>query len=128
MFDQFQELIYSLRAEAAVYPVSVQIWMKCLSISFIAGLVVAYWDKRAFWVAGMAIVTAMTLLAGKAMFPELSRTHIGSTAHLVIWPIAVFGLWRGLSPESRVFRYWRVWVSFLVGISLLLDAKTMVAW
>ena len=128
MPDQIAEAIAALRFEITTYPLAVQIWMRLMSISFLSGLAVAWWDRRALWIVAMAVVTALSIVALKITYPGLTRALIGAGVHVVVWPLAAYALWRGGAAGPAVFRYWRYWVSVLIAISLVLDIRALTGW
>jgi len=113
----------------------VQIWMKVMSGSFFLGLPLAAINRRALWIFAVAILTAATLIAVKALYPSLPRSEIGALVHLVLWPVGLALLWRGgvkaTVARTRpgmwrpVFALWAVWVSAMMVLSLVLDAREL---
>jgi hypothetical protein len=109
-----------------------------MAVSFFAGIVFVPWRREALWVVLMAVATAVLLVVGKSLDPALSRSLLGSVIHLVIWPVALWMLW---SPGARgrrragtqqglwrhVYHGWLIWVTALILISLVLDAKFLLA-
>jgi len=128
MPEQIPEAIAALRLEITTYPFAVQVWMRLMSISFLSGLIVARWDRRALWVVAMAVVTALSIVVTKIMYPGLTRALIGAGVHVVVWPLAAFALWRGAAAGPAAFRFWRYWVSALIAVSLVLDVRTLTGW
>lgn len=126
MLEQFTDAFAILRAEAATYPMPVQIWMKVMFLSFFSGLIFAIWDRRALWIVAMAAATALGLILAKAQYPQVSREQAGVVIHLVVWPAALFALWRPRAAGPLPFKLWRYWVTGLIAISLLLDLKGLV--
>jgi hypothetical protein len=129
------EAFVLLRAEAATYPDGVQIWMKVMSGSFFLGLPVALINRRALWIVAAAILTAAALIAVKTLYPSLPRSEIGALAHLTIWPVGLAGLWWGGVKATvtrtrpgmwrTVFALWAFWVSAIMVLSLVLDAREL---
>lgn len=115
----------SLQAEAAAYPQPVQVWMRVMAGSFMSGLVVAIWDRRALWTVAMAVLTLGTLVGVRMVAPEVSRASAGALAHLVIWPVVLWRLWRPVASGGMVFGVWRSWVSTLIVMSLALDVLAL---
>ncbi len=130
----FAEALAALRAEAAAYPDAVQMWMRVMSVSYFAGIVLALINRRALWIVAAAAGTGALLILGKMVLPELPRAAIGGPVHLVLWPLAMIGLWwTGPGCPSfhhrraaLVYSLWAGWVTALMMISLLLDAKEVV--
>ena len=101
--------------------------MKVMSLSFLAGLAVAWFERRALWLVAIMALTALSLIAVKSGWPDLSRARIGAVAHLALWPFALAALWwRSSAPLHRVFRLWRLWVSGLIAVSLSLDLAALI--
>jgi hypothetical protein len=116
----------ALQAEAASYSHGVRIWMRIMAASYFAGIFFAPWRREAL------------LVVGKVLDPTLTRSVLGSVIHLILWPLTLFLLW---SPEARnrrrtnyphglwyyAFRAWLIWVTSLIMISLVLDAKFLLS-
>ena len=106
-----------------------------MAISVFSGVVFVPWNRGARWVVLTMVVTAIGLIVGKALFPELSRQAIGVTLHLSLWPILLFVLWRPAARKKRsesiktrfdkVYQGWLIWVSVLIVVSLVLDATAV---
>ncbi|MCF6233986.1 MAG: hypothetical protein L3J36_12955 [Rhodobacteraceae bacterium] len=125
MFEQIAEAIAILRVEAAGYPTPVRAWMGVLALTFFSGLIITYWDRRALWGVAMAVVTISFLIFAKITFPEMPRSTAGAIIHLTAWPFCLIGLWRGGPGTYRIFNGWRLWVSTIAAVSLVLDLKSL---
>ena len=133
--DGLREAVEALQSEAGSYPFAVRVWMRTMAISFFSGAVFMPWKSGARWVVSFMVVTAAGLIFGKVFFPGLSREAIGASIHLALWPILLFVLWRPSSRRERrepaerrfddVYHAWLVWVSVLMTISLVLDARAV---
>jgi len=128
----FWETFLALRAEATAYPDGVQIWMRVMSLSFASGLFFVLWNTRALWVVGVIVLTAIGLTTIKMINPDLPRAAIGAPLHLILWPFALLAIWfpgdrrirwQGVSTLGRTYAMWAVWVSLLMLLSLILDAR-----
>lgn len=136
MIEAFRDALMALQAEAATYPVGVRTWLNVMSISFFVGIVFVLYTRRAMWVVGIMILTAVVLILAKVGFPELTRSQIGTVSHLILWPFALLGLWRQeylrqTMPKSnvaRLFKPWKYWVTILMTVSIFLDVRTLVSW
>jgi len=128
MPEMIADAVASLRLETAGYPALVQVWMRVMAASFLLGVVVAWWDRRALWIAAMAVLTALLLILTRIALPDLARDTSGAIIHLVLWPLAAFGLWRTGVAGPLVFRLWRYWVTALIGVSLVLDLRILIGW
>jgi hypothetical protein len=128
----------ALQAEAGSYSEGVRIWMRIMALSFFAGILFVPWRREALWVVLMAVATFVLLVVGKILDPALSRSLLGSVIHLVIWPVALWMLWspaargrRGALTQQSSWRYvyqgWLIWVTFIILISLVLDAKFLLS-
>lgn len=126
----------ALQTEAALYPASVQLWMRIMALSFGAGIVFVPWKNGARWIVAALMVNMLGLIVVKAVFPELSRTIIGTIIHLVFWSFALWMVWNP-SPRNiiktefasifgRVYIAWLIWVSSIMAVSLVLDARTAI--
>ena len=109
-----------------------------MAVSFFAGIVFVPWRREALWVVLMAVATIVLLVVGKSLDPALSRSLLGSVVHLVIWPVALWMLWSPGAPGRRrahtqqshwrqVYHAWLIWVTALILISLVLDAKFLLS-
>jgi hypothetical protein len=128
------EAINALQAEAAAYSQGVQVWMRVMAASYFAGIVFVPWRREALWIVLMAAFTFVLLVMGKMLDPTLNRLFLGSVVHLVLWPLILLLLWSPAACIQRragasqgfwryVFPVWLVWVTALIVISLVFDAK-----
>ena len=128
----------ALQAEAGSYSDGVRIWMRIMAVSFFAGVLFAPWRREALWVVLMAVATFALLVIGKSLDPALSRSLLGSVVHLILWPAILWMIWspgaRGRREDHSQQSYWRhvfmgwlIWVTVLVLISLVLDAKFLIS-
>ena len=134
MLDVLTDAFLALQAEASSYPELVRIWMRIRAISFIVSVVFIRSQSGARWILAAFLVNITGLIAGKVVFPDLSRTLTGTGIHLIFWPIALWAVWRPAARPSlnslrgvfdRFYGAWLVWISVLLSISLVLDARTM---
>ena len=134
MMDALREAMTALSSEAAEYSNGVRVWMKIMMISFFSGLAFTPWRREARWIVGIMAVTALCLIIFKALLPDVPRAVIGSVVHLVLWPVALVIAWapgarakrKTSDSESvwgRLFFFWLLWVSLLIGLSLLMDVR-----
>lgn len=128
------DAVNALQAEAGNYSEGVRIWMRIMAASYFAGIFFIPWRREAAWVVLMAVLTFVFLVMGKMLDPTLTRSFLGSVIHLVLWPLTLLLLW---TPEARnrrrdilshkfwssAYSSWLIWVTSLVLISLVLDAK-----
>lgn len=128
----------ALQAEAATYSQGVQVWMRIMAVSYFAGIVFVPWRREALWIVLMAAFTFVLLVIGKMLEPTLTRVFLGSVVHLILWPWILLLLW---SPAARiqrraddsqglwryVFPAWLIWVTALIVISLVFDAKYLLS-
>lgn len=136
MFEAVSEAVSALQAEAAQYPEGVRIWMRALFLSLFASLIFAPRKSGARWILAAMLVNIIGLIAMKATFPDLSRTAIGTSIHLLFWPLALFMIWRPAARERRrvetqsafgaAYLIWLLLVSAMMTASLALDARTAV--
>lgn len=137
MLDLAQQAVAALQAETASYPQGVQIWMKLMGVSFLASVLFAYWKPGARWILAALLLNLLGLLVGKMIFPEQSRTVIGTYVHILFWPAILWGVWLttktlSLSREKNrlldwVYLAWLAWASLLMCISLFFDFRTLAA-
>lgn len=132
------EAINVLQAEAGSYSDGVRIWMRIMGMSFVAGIMFAPWRREALWVVLMAAATFALLIVGKIFDPTLSRSLLGSVIHLILWPAILWLLWSPAARDRRkshvqqsywrhVFLGWLIWVTALILISLILDARFLLS-
>ncbi len=134
MIEHVTEAIAALQSETSSYPQNVQIWMKLMGISFMASVVFIYSKSGARWILLAFILNILGLIIGKTVFPEASRTAIGTTVHILFWPAILWAVSRTLKQLSFsrqqntlydwVYIAWLAWASLLMCISLLFDFRT----
>lgn len=128
------EAMQALQSETNTYPQGVQIWMKVMGLSFLASVFFVYAKTGARWVLAALLLNLLGLLVGKMLFPEASRTEIGTFVHIAFWLPILVALWL---PQHRlsiardvrsafdwVYAVWLYWASGLLAISLLLDLRS----
>ncbi len=137
MLELITESVTALQSETANYPQSVQIWMKLMGLSFMASVFFIYAKTGARWILLALVLNVLGLVVGKMVFPEASRTAIGTTVHILFWsPI----LWAALrtfkqfsfsQAENSLFDWayfiWLAWACLLMSISLLFDFRTAIS-
>jgi len=132
--DTILEAWNSLQGETTQYPQGVQIWMKVMGLSFLASIAFIYAKPAARWILLALVLNIIGLISGKILFPEASRTMIGTSVHLMFWPVILFMIWRKPPimawPNSngfgKIYVIWICWASLLLSISIILDARTFV--
>ena len=133
MLEIVSEAMQALQAETTTYPQGVQIWMKVMGLSFLASILFVYAKTSARWILAALVLNLLGLLVGKVLFPEASRTEIGTFVHLAFWLPILYWIWR---PGQRLsfsqdvttaydwaYAIWLCWASGLMAISLLLDLR-----
>ena len=135
MLDIVTNAVAALQAETASYPHAVQIWMKVMGASFLAGLVFVRSKTGARWIFAALILNIMGLVIGKIAFPDAGRTAIGTYVHLLFWPAILWAVWgsaRQLTfsrQQNRTFDWiyivWLGWASLLMSISLIFDIRAL---
>jgi hypothetical protein len=134
MLELITESVTALQNETASYPQNVQIWMKLMGMSFMASVFFIYSRSGARWILLALILNILGLIIGKIIFPEASRTAIGTTVHILFWPAILWAVWRTLKQLSFsreqntlydwVYIAWLTWASLLMCISLFFDFRT----
>jgi uncharacterized membrane protein YjjP (DUF1212 family) len=134
MIEQVTAAIGDLQRETANYPQTVQIWMKLMGVSFMASIFFIYSKSGARWILLALILNILGLIVGKIMFPEASRTAIGTAVHMLFWPAILWAVLRSLKQLSLswehntlydvVYIVWLAWACLLMSISLLFDFRT----
>ena len=137
MLDLVTSAITALQAETASYPDAVQIWMKVMGVSFLCSLVFVRSRAGARWIFFALVLNLTGLVIGKMVFPDLSRTIIGTYVHILFWPAILWAVWisaRQLSFSRQqngtfdwIYMIWLCWASLLMSISLIFDVRTLVS-
>jgi hypothetical protein len=135
MLELISEAVSSLQLESATYPHNVQVWMKLMAASFLASLFFIYKHKAARWILLVLMVNIAGLIFGKIVFPEASRSELGTWVHLLFWPALLWAAWRSkrqqpnLHRAKRFFDFlysgWFYWACLLILTSLILDARNL---
>ena len=136
MLEVISETVIALRAETALYPSAVQIWMKIMGFSFLAGIFFAFNKVGARWFLAAVVLNIMGLVVGKLVFPDATRAEIGAVVHLLFWAPILWVVWRSaIRPTfsgtangfyNRVYLVWLYWASLLMAISLVFDLRAVV--
>jgi hypothetical protein len=136
MLDLVREAVTALQEETSTYPQNVQIWMKLMGLSFLASIVFVYSKVGARWVLAALLLNVLGLVIGKMVFPDESRTVIGTYVHILFWPAILWAVVRSfkqlsLSRETnslfdRVYIAWLAWASIVMSISLVFDFRTLI--
>jgi hypothetical protein len=121
----------SLRAEAALYPPGVRIWMAVMAATFFAGIVFTPWWREARLVVLVMLATAVALIVTKALLPKLGRATAGAVIHIVLWlpllavllrsPSSIRQHFASRQPVRIAFGTWLVLTLVLLTASLLMD-------
>jgi hypothetical protein len=137
VLDMVTSAITALQAETTSYPDAVQVWMKVMGVSFLCSLVFVRSRAGARWILFALVLNLTGLVIGKMVFPDLSRTIIGTYVHILFWPAILWAVWisaRQLSfsrQQNRTFDWiyiiWLCWASLLMSISLIFDVRTLVS-
>ena len=130
--------MHVLQTEAGSYSDGVRAWMRVMAVSFFAGILFVPWRREALWVVLMAVATFALLVVSKSLNPDLSRSLLGSVIHLILWPLVLCVLWSpgarnrrrangGQSYWEYAFLGWLIWVTALILVSLVFDARFLVS-
>ena len=135
MLDLIKEAVTALQGETATYPENVQIWMKLMAGSFLASVIFVYSRVGARWVLAALLLNILGLVVGKMLFPDESRTVIGTYVHILFWPAILWAVWRtakhlSFSRQANSFVdwayiVWLAWASLLMSISLVFDFRAL---
>ncbi|MBO6688816.1 MAG: hypothetical protein JJ931_09925 [Henriciella sp.] len=138
MLELIREAIAANQAEASTYSQAVRVWMRVMSVAFLASVVFAPWKAGARWILIAMLINIAGLVFVKVAMPELTRTTIGTTVHLLFWTLALFMIWRPGARETRrddfsgatgrLYQVWLVLASLIMATSLVLDARTAIGW
>jgi len=136
MLDLVREAVTALQQETVTYPQNVQIWMKLMGGSFLASIVFVYSRVGARWILAALVLNIVGLVVGKMIFPELSRTVIGTCVHILFWPAILWAVWRSVEHLSFsrdvnglfdwAYIVWLAWASLLMSVSLFFDFRTLI--
>jgi hypothetical protein len=136
MLDLVREAVIALQAETATYPQNVQIWMKLMAGSFLVSIVFVRLRVGSRWILAALLLNILGLIVGKMVFPEQSRTVIGTYVHILFWPAILLAVWRFREPLSfsreanSLFDWayiaWLAWACLLMSISLVFDFRTLI--
>jgi hypothetical protein len=135
MLDLITEAVTALQTETSSYSGNVQIWMKVMGLSFLSSLVFVYSKTGARWILAALILNILGLVVGKILFPDLSRTVIGTYVHILFWPSALWAAGRSIVPLilsqkvnalfDWVYIVWLSWACLLLFISLVFDFRSL---
>ncbi|MAZ88498.1 MAG: hypothetical protein CL693_12725 [Cellvibrionaceae bacterium] len=133
--ELIQEAIFSLQQETLSYTAGVQLWMKTMALSFVASVLFVYWRVGARWILAGFLVNVIGLIVIRVMWPEFSRTSVGTVIHLLFWPWVLYGVWLSVKTDllsqqrfralDWIYYIWLGWASVLMGISLVFDARNL---
>ena len=136
MLDLMNDAITALQAETTTYPQNVQIWMKLMAGSFLVSIIFVYSKTGARWILAAFVLNGLGLVIGKMLFPEVSRTLIGTSVHILFWPLILGAVWRGskqlsLSRQANslfdwAYIVWLGWACLLMSISLFFDFRNLI--
>ena len=136
MLDLVIEAVKALQEETTTYPQNVQIWMKLMGGSFLAGIVFVRSRVGARWVLTALLLNILGLVIGKMIFPDQSRAVIGTYVHILFWPAILWAVWRSFEHLSfsrkanSIFDWayiaWLAWASILMCISLVFDFRALI--
>ena len=137
MLELIKEAITTLQAETATYPQGVQVWMKLMAGSFLASIVFVRSRPGSRWVLAALILNILGLIVGKILFPDASRTAIGTVVHIMFWPAMLWAVWRSVGQLSFsrasnkaidwAYIVWLAWASLLLLVSLFFDFRTFIS-
>lgn len=135
MLDLIKEAVTALQGETVTYPQNVQIWMKLMAGSFLASVIFVYSRVGARWILAALLLNVLGLVVGKMLFPDESRTVIGTYVHILFWPAILWAVWltvKHLSFSRQANSFfdwayigWLAWASLLISISLVFDFRTL---
>lgn len=138
MLELIREAMASNQAEAGTYSQAVRTWMGIMSVAFLTSVVFAPWKAGARWILIAMLINIAGLVFVKVAMPELTRTTIGTTVHLLFWTPALFMIWRPSARDTRIrdfsggtgrlYQVWLVLASVIMATSLVLDARTAIGW
>jgi len=135
MLELIREAITNLQNETLAYSQGVQLWMKVMGFSFLFSIVFVHKKVAARFILAALVLNILGLIVGKIIFPNESRTIIGTYVHLIFWPPILWAIWRTSMRQTiaqnlkslfdRVHLAWLIWASSLIVISLFFDIRTV---
>lgn len=138
MLELIREAMAANQAEAATYSQGVRIWMGIMSIAFLSSVIFTPWKVGARWILAATVVNILGLIFIKVLVPDLDRTTIGTSVHLLFWTPVLWLIWRpGIATRrvmdfqglfGAVYRIWLIAASAIMATSLVLDARTAIGW
>tara|TARA_R110000765_G_scaffold107619_1_gene198404 strand:+ start:150 stop:584 length:435 start_codon:yes stop_codon:yes gene_type:complete len=138
MLEVVKGAMAALQEDAAAYSPGVLIWMKVMAAVLFSAVLFAPTKTGARWILVAALGTAFGLILFKVLFPDASRTAIGTIVHLTLWPIVLAMVWKPDSrrqrrhvPQSvfhRTYTVWLITASAIMAVSILLDIKAALGW
>lgn len=112
--------------------------MSVMGIALLSSVCFAPVRLGARWNLSAAILNIAGLILVRAAFPELHRTTIGTSIHLIYWTLVLVVIWWPSARTSRqkmqptlfqkVYGGWLVGVSAIMTTSLVLDLRTALGW
>jgi len=135
MLELIREAIASLQNETLAYSQSVQVWMRVMGFSFLFSVVFIHKKVAARLILTALVLNILGLIVGKIIFPNESRTIIGTYVHLIFWPPILWAIWRTSMRQTiaqnfkslfdGIHMVWLIWASTLIVISLFFDIRTV---
>jgi hypothetical protein len=135
MIEIIADAVTALQAEVKGYPEGVQIWMKVMAVTFLTSIFFVYKHTGARWFLLAFVINIIGLIAGKILFPDATRTIIGSFVHVFFWTPILWAVWRPTSWRSLastrnnklnwLYLVWLCGASLVMAISLAFDFRTL---
>ncbi len=135
MIETLVDAITALRQEGASYPQGVQLWMKIMAAFLFASVLFVYAKPASRWILAALLFNILGLVIGKSIFPEFSRTDIGTVVHLAIWPGMLWGVWHSIKKSTapantsgfynRAYIGWLFCACAIMVTSLILDFRNL---
>lgn len=138
MLDAIRDAIAANQLDTRMYSDAVKAWMAVMGIALLSSVFFAPVRSGARWILSAALLNIAGLVLIRVAFPELDRTTIGTSIHLIYWTLVLVIIWRPSARASRqkmqstpfhkIYGVWLVGVSAIMVTSLVLDLRTALGW
>lgn len=138
MLDAIRDAIAANQLDTRAYSDAVKAWMAVMGIALLSSVFFAPVRSGARWILSAAVLNIAGLILIRVAFPELDRTTIGTSIHLIYWTLVLAIIWRPTARASRqnmqptlfqkIYGVWLVGVSAIMVTSLVLDLRTALGW
>lgn len=138
MLDAIRDAIAANQLDTRAYSDAVKTWMAVMGIALLSSVFFAPVRSGARWILSAAVLNIAGLVLIRVAFPELDRTTIGTSIHLIYWTLVLVIILRPSARAGRqkmqptlfqkIYGVWLVGVSAIMVTSLVLDLRTALGW